>query len=1241
MTGRLTKLVLLVAVLALAIAAFSAQAPEVMKERAKQRLEAQPQPRRGAPIESRFNLPRADGRRADREIRASSRAVSVLDDTRRKERVALTASAAASPGIAVCAAGTSYDFQHNDLGEKQIATIGGNPNTAYVHFDWTHWDVIPESIDRVDRFVNYNGWNPAAGELCAGDCGVTLSGAGADPDKARGGFCNLDVTSFDNAACFFHQRNEANQDPESGQVYGTWVSQQGIPCFDLFDAKELAGSVTNEIIWPHGRVDRNGTEATDVWHVVSHPTGDQGLGNENIYWRKVGVGGTWEGPVALDEGSGALNFYVAVDPAGNKVAVIYNQDHLEPNNLLQVVYMESDLNGSDWIADGESIYPDLLTNNGYSYIPVSTYSDPNGAQAWNECGGEYDFDGKLHVYWVEQAFTNVAGDARLKHWVDLGSRAPVTSTVAQAIGWNNQGGDGARDILLAFPGIGFGDGTTTCSDGPENPPASGQHTNYGYVYYLWEQYGGESAVEQADNSADNQMNLEVYIAASNDHGMTWSPPVNLTNTRTPGCDGTPGNECASERDPFIAYTVNNAIHIIYILDIAAGDAVFSNGPWTFNPVMYLKIDGGGGVDPDIICPEIAPSFSANITNADPDCEFHATYSPPGAVNENLVIENFGNAEMTGTITGFTSDWLTVAGGPYSVVAGGSESRAVSMNAGAGSIVSGGEGLYQDSISITHNDPTRPTPRWLPVDFFVFNDFACPDYQTLHTGGNGKSGVPNGGTLWLEVSNVERIANQDDETGGLVRLNGDSSWAIYDGSLIIGVPPNPDTLVYRNLFGTGNGQPGFRALSALQTNTTAYGTNTGEATAFANQTTVDSLIGIDVEYVFPQNSDSSEFVLLKYRIFNRTDSTLTGIDIGEAVDFDIQPRPDSLDDLQSGLQNTGHLVEGYNLVYQQGSDSVNHSIVGDVTATRFKAGMTAIMCNAAPRAWIAPNDPWIFGRPGGGFNEGYLYDEMTETGFEMFPPNDPDPEEDLHSVMVFEQNVTLEPTTEKRYILGLVSSNTGNEDDESDLLATTAKAWKYCFGWQEFGDIEAVAKGAQQDLCAEYAVDQSNQAYKFPFVANGTHETGLDSNCCGCVFEEVLDEKNAFVLTVNEDGCTGEIEFTGGTPCGNPYLVTYALSDSCGDYLDVCEISVTVSGPCECDCPWQSDWDEDTFITALDLGSLIDILFAGDDPVQDPLCPTVRGDFDCDTFPTALDLGNLIDYLFASGPGPCLPCDVLK
>jgi len=55
-----------------------------------------------------------------------------------------------------------------------------------------------------------------------------------------------------------------------------------------------------------------------------------------------------------------------------------------------------------------------------------------------------------------------------------------------------------------------------------------------------------------------------------------------------------------------------------------------------------------------------------------------------------------------------------------------------------------------------------------------------------------------------------------------------------------------------------------------------------------------------------------------------------------------------------------------------------------------------------------------------------------------------------------------------------------------------------------------------------------------------------------------------------------------------------------------------------------DLDEDGFVTALDLGVMIDLLFAGGPQPPRP----AASDLNADCFQDALDLGKLIDYLFA-------------
>jgi hypothetical protein len=75
------------------------------------------------------------------------------------------------------------------------------------------------------------------------------------------------------------------------------------------------------------------------------------------------------------------------------------------------------------------------------------------------------------------------------------------------------------------------------------------------------------------------------------------------------------------------------------------------------------------------------------------------------------------------------------------------------------------------------------------------------------------------------------------------------------------------------------------------------------------------------------------------------------------------------------------------------------------------------------------------------------------------------------------------------------------------------------------------------------------------------------------------------------------------------------------------------------CTTDGDFDDNGEADALDLGMLIDYLFAnGPAPPHDPGCPRVdRGDVDCSGFDDALDMSYYIDYLFANGPAPCNPC----
>jgi hypothetical protein len=130
-----------------------------------------------------------------------------------------------------------------------------------------------------------------------------------------------------------------------------------------------------------------------------------------------------------------------------------------------------------------------------------------------------------------------------------------------------------------------------------------------------------------------------------------------------------------------------------------------------------------------------------------------------------------------------------------------------------------------------------------------------------------------------------------------------------------------------------------------------------------------------------------------------------------------------------------------------------------------------------------------------------------------------------------------------------------------------------------------------------------------------------------------DVTGSLILTVEVTGTDGSFEID--TTCVDPD--TRLTFVPIGGELYTPEFIKGTVTIVSCDCPNQADFDGDGFITAVDLGDLVDILFAGEPDIKDPNCPANRSDFNCDGFPDAVDLASLIDHLFSGGQGPCNPC----
>jgi hypothetical protein len=901
-----------------------------------------------------------------------------------------------SPGLQIGL--TSYDYQSNESQGYNTARLAGND---CVHFSWMAWDHIPGSADENDRYVAYTSYSISTNTINHGfgDVFIGLS------NTARAGYTNLDVDAQNLVHVSLHQR----QDPSL--PYHCWRITMPVACNSLHVDDELGGTPTRciETLWPRIACSRDAVAGDTV---VVHEIGIENVNNCTpgtiYYWRNTG-GITWTGPVVIDS-SDIIGYTIADCPIDNKVAIAFQP--YDGNPLLNIAYHESNTAGYGWLTGAE------LGPSSRHYI--TNYTSPTGPQAWTETSCTYDNDGVLHIVYMQQKLANNSERMAIMHWNSLRN----TSRIVAMAEYDGLMGASAFNLNLAKVTVGIGDGSSICQTlGPDE-------ANYNYVYVTFIKFGGETPAEQADISAGGFWNGELYLAVSNSGGNTWSAPVNLSNTKTPNCNPGPADSltglparpdsvCRSENWATIGRAVSD-IDIFFISDIDAGGIPQGEGTWQMNPVMYLRLPKG--THAQYVCPAIAPSFEATLTSS-PDCEYHSTRT--GTDHETLTILNLGNEALNGTIsiqTDFTTPaTLTLSGGvgPYTIAAGGPDLiKTVTMAAN-----NAPEGLYHASISITHNDVTKTSPRVYPIDYFIYNNFFCPEQSDgLRTGVTAESE----GSLWLQVESNGRFASQSAE-GGLWRAS-DSSSSIFDASLLVAHDAQgPDTTVYLRFYNRAtNGQYGFRALSDFVVDNSAFYTGTGFATGTSSMCTADSVVGIKTTWYFPQNPDSDEFILARYQVYrNRPTVPISDLAIGVLMDGDVLPAR-RLGSVEKGVTNLPGGDASRKLAYQVGVDTLGHAIVGTNTATRFRAGVAA--CGTWQGAYVGNSLDDI--KPGGGPTDGFLYRKLTQLiGVDMFV--DSGHGTDLYTLVALDRGKSIAVGETLNYSLVFASDTIGL----SSFLAT--------------------------------------------------------------------------------------------------------------------------------------------------------------------------------------------------------------
>jgi len=905
-------------------------------------------------------------------------------------------------------ANTSYDSQANDSQGHQIAR---NLGEDFVHMVWIHWDITPSQVGDRDRFVNYASWdvtgNPGF-ELYPGFDGVSI-GLG---DFARAGFVRLDIDSDNKAHPVFHQYPDPGV--ENYSAWHVYLPEEG---YDVISPEQLPGTMNPDItetLWPDIAIAQNHGLAkdntTDVYHVIGMGAVPAGGGfaspsGDIPYWRWDQADLGWNPAVIIDSCNGALSYVIDAADGTDKVAVAFLQNYESRwNGLFNLVYRESLTGGLGWVDGSE------LGNPSRQYVTNYTDNVTPGPQAWAHISIAYDHDAILHIIWDEQRVTDLSPDIAIRHWDD--SRQRIDQI---ALGYYENYYNYPGHLNLNKMTLGIGDGSAFCT----NVGA----TNENSLYITYTKNCGETQDEQADHSRYGFCNGELYITTSFDDGISWSKPINISNTKTPSCHSDdPDSVCASEVMATIARDISGqeGIDILYLQDLEAGTWADGSG-WTINRLIYLNLPGGD--DSPYICPMITPGFIAQF-EGDPECILHAT--PGMSTSTEFVIDNTGNGALSGTITvADGGSWLsTVPSGAYTLTSS-DPPLSVMVTMDASGLV---EGPYHGEVRVTHNDSTLPNPWLLPIEFVVSVNVQCPEAKLVKTAEVGF------GVLALEVANSGRFGAPN-PYGGLFR-HVDSSRAITDASLVIAYGrQGPDTIAYHRYGDNFDdpGQFGFLAYEPVTLDTGSYNTGAGVATATSAFVTRDFQLGVDVAWYAPQHPDSADFVIADYNITNRTDqaglvqTVIDDILVGLWIDFDVIEGYKQT--FQNGSDNFASYWPDSNLLYQYGADVPGHVPASYFnTSQRYSAGVTYISGRDANGNLFSLESAQLHAGmrnmaamvQDGNPTSGWMYSNLTGGPGVTLPTLEPDSTKNLYAFLTLDQGLSLNPGERFRYVVGFVS-----------------------------------------------------------------------------------------------------------------------------------------------------------------------------------------------------------------------------
>jgi len=393
-----------------------------------------------------------------------------------------------------------------------------------IHIDWMNGVSYP-SI----RHIYYN-YKDNAGTWLAPGMGTSVS------QQTGAGYAQLEITNDDRAVAAYHQWQTSPYTVAAIDAFS------GFGIFNYYDPPDFVEGV--RCYWPYVAVDRN-----DRIHlVVNEQAINAGDPHLLAYTMSTDNGDSWSTLTVVDTLM-ALSPVAVASPVSDKVAIGYTHpQNFDTQWENDVYYIESD--------DG------LIWDWRFGKVNVTNYGPPDSLFAYIDMDAIYDYNDNLHLIWNAQWVTDegVYFKTFLFHYSSAsGAISLVTETQED---WPLSGCDFGVWNRMA----------TKMSLAVDDTPD--------ILYTVYTKF------DSSDCSLAGYANGDIYAQSSGDGGATWTMPLNLTDSHTPGCAA---GDCDSDHWATVADKANEPVlHITYINDKDAGGVAQTEGSVTDNPVMYLE-----------------------------------------------------------------------------------------------------------------------------------------------------------------------------------------------------------------------------------------------------------------------------------------------------------------------------------------------------------------------------------------------------------------------------------------------------------------------------------------------------------------------------------------------------------------------------------------------------------------------------------------------------------------------------